>query len=116
MKRFLKVTLIVIVMGCVLIGGCTVLLAGGANEVDKSLKRQQNTHSITNEQGRSVKLGTTEKVVRARFGQPDDTQESVNEGLGNSSCIYYKIRGGSYGDTWQFCFGDSGKLENKNRL
>jgi uncharacterized FAD-dependent dehydrogenase len=105
--------------GCVACAGIVGTTANkAAKEIDRSIKRQQNAHSITNAQARQLKLGTTKSEVLARFGAPDNTQELTSAGS-HESCIYYNIRGGSYGRDWQFCFhgnGRRGKLTSKNRL
>ena len=114
-----KVMLGVVLGGCVLIVGCAALLGGAANEADKSLKRDQNKHAITNDQARGIPLGTTRGEVESQFGTPKDTQESENSGVGSDTCIYYNIKGGQLLDQWQFCFdgqGAAGKLTTKNRL
>jgi hypothetical protein len=115
----LKVMLGVVLGGVLLIVGCAVLIGTAADEVDKELDKEQNTNAITNEQARSVKLGTTRGEVEDRFGPPKSDQESTNEGLGEDTCIYYNLKGGEVLDQWQFCFdgaGDSGTLTTKNRL
>jgi len=119
MGTFLKVLLGVVVGGLLLVGGCTALVAGGANEVSKSITKEQNKNAITNEQARALKLGVTLGQVKAKFGKPKDTQESTNEGLGSDTCIYYNIKGGQILDSWQFCFdgaGSGAKLTAKNRM
>ena len=102
-----------------LLGGCSLVCGKAANDIDKSLKKEQNTSAITNAQARSVPLGTTLAVVRKQLGAPKDTQEDSSAGLGSSTCIYYNIKGGQLLDSWQFCFtgsGGSAKLESKNRM
>lgn len=119
MKTVFKVVLGVLIGGLLLIGGCVALIGGAANEVDKELDKEQNENAITNDQARSVKLGTTRAEVEQKFGKPESTQESENEGLGADTCIYYNVKGGEVLDQWQFCFGgngNQGKLRNKNRL
>jgi len=105
--------------GLILIIGCVALIGGAANEVSNEIDEEQNRNAITNEQARSVKLGTTRADVEEQFGPPESDQESSTEGLGDDSCIYYNIKGGEVLDSWQFCFegsGTSGKLRSKNRL
>lgn len=117
-RTFLKVTLAVIGGLLLLIGGCAALIGGAANEVDKQLRKEQNQHSITNAQAKSVSLGTTRREIEARFGPPEDVQEGESTGLGSDSCIYYNLKGGEILDNWQFCFrgaGRSGELTGKNR-
>lgn len=107
---------VVVVVGVV---GCAALVGGTANEIDRSIKEEQSSNAITNEQARGVKLGTSRGAVESRFGPPKSDQESTNEGLGDDTCIYYNVRGGEILDQWQFCFGGSGKsgkLRSKNRL
>jgi len=107
---------VVIVVGIV---GCAALVGGTANEIDKGIKKEQNSNAITNEQARAVKLGTTRGAVESKFGPPKSDQESTNEGLGDDTCIYYNVKGGEILDQWQFCFGGAGKggkLTTKNRL
>jgi hypothetical protein len=101
------------------IGGCALLIGGAANEASKEIDRETKKNAISNEEARSVELGTTRREVEQRFGPPKNTQESTNEGLGEDTCIYYNIKGGGVLDSWQFCFegaGKSGKLRSKNRL
>jgi len=109
-------TLIVLgIGGCV---ACAAIIGGTANEIDKSITDELNKNSITNEQARQIEIGATRREVERTLGPPEDTQEGQSEGLGNDSCIYYNVRGGSLGDQWQFCFdgdGQDGKLRNKQR-
>ena len=119
MSTVLKVLLGVVIGGVLLIAGCAALVAGGANEVSKSITKEQNRNAITNGQARALKLGVTLGAVKAKFGKPKDTQESTNAGLGSDSCVYYNIKGGKLLDSWQFCFdgaGNGGKLRSKNRM
>ena len=119
MKTIFKVVVGILIAATILIVGCVALIGGAADEVGKEFNRQQNKNAITNAQGRSVKLGTTRAEVERKFGKPESDQESENEGLGADSCIYYNIKDGEALDSWQFCFGGSGKqgkLTNKNRL
>lgn len=117
-RIFLKVALGIVVGLLVLIVGCAALIGGAADEVDEQLKQEQNEHSITNTQARSVSLGTTRGAIESRFGRPEDIQEGQTSGLGSDSCIYYNVRNGEILDSWQFCFdgaGADGTLSGKNR-
>jgi hypothetical protein len=111
----LKGCLIAVVAGVVVVVGIVVLLGAGANEVSKSIDREQAKNSITNKQARAIALGTRRKAVVSALGKPRSTQESENEGLGHSGCIYYNVRGDQAFSQWQFCF-DNGRLTGKNRL
>jgi hypothetical protein len=116
-RTFLKVMLGVIIGGCVLIGGCFALLAGGVNEADKEQKKQ----GITLTQFRSISQGTSEGDIKDQLGKPEDAQEFEDAGVpgvtgkSKSSCIYYPEKGKGIGEghSFQFCF-DNGKLTGKN--
>jgi hypothetical protein len=108
-----KIMLGVFLGGALLIGGCVALIGAGIEDAEK----EEQEKAITNAQARSVKLGTSKSRIIARFGQPDSTQESENEGLGRDSCIYYPIKGGTLAvDRWQFCFDNRDRLTSKNRF
>ena len=118
MSTFVKVVLGVVVGGVVLVIGCGALIAGGASEVDKSMKEEQNRNAITSSQARDLKIGVTLGEVKAKFGPPRDTQEGETAGLGSDSCVYYNVRNGEISDSWQLCFegrGNGAKLTSKNR-
>lgn len=113
--RVLAAFLIVIVL---LIAGCVALIGVGANEVADELDRQQNENAITQQEFRSIELGTAQDDVEERFGPPADSQEFESEGIiteepANSSCIYYNREGGQFGDIFQLCFDES-QLTAKN--
>lgn len=114
---FLKVTLGVIVGGCVLIAGCAALLAGGINNANNEQKKK----GITVQQFHGERLGTPQSQVEADLGKPEDAQEFENKGVipgsaaSRSSCIYYSEKGKGIGEghSFQLCF-DNGKLNDKN--
>ena len=118
MKTIVKIALGILLGAILLIGGCAVLLGAGANEAVKEIDRQQQANSITQQQYRSTKTGTTQKTIEKRFGEPSDAQEFETDipeldAKSKSSCVYYNRRGGEIGDIYQFCF-DEGKLTSKN--
>ena len=115
MGTVLKVMLGLILGVVLLTVGCVALFGSAAEEASKSLDAEQAENAITNQQARQIKLGARRRAVVAQLGRPKSTQESENEGLGRSGCIYYNIRGGDFGETWQFCF-ENGRLRGKNRL
>lgn len=115
-RTVLKVTLGVILGGCVLLAGCVALLAGGINEAEK----EQDRHAISLSDFRSIRTGMRRSDVIDRLGvEPGDAQEFENEGLPGdavrSSCIYYNEKGKDLGEGryFQFCF-DGGRLTGKN--
>jgi len=110
-----KIVLGIVLGGLVLIVGCFALVGYSVDEGFKEVDRQQNRNSISNREARSVKLGTAKGAVIRKLGDPRDTQEGENEGLGQDSCIYYNLRGGEVLDSWQFCFNSQDKLTSKNR-
>jgi hypothetical protein len=107
----------VVLGGCVLIGGCVALLAGGIN----SANNEQKKKGITASQFRGEAIGTSESQVRSDLGKPEDRQEFENKGVlpgdqsSRSSCIYYPEKGKGIGEgrSFQLCF-DNGKLSDKN--
>jgi hypothetical protein len=118
-RTFLKVMLALTIVGLVAIVGCTALIAGTANEIGKELDAQQAEHAISRVQFDGLELGATQESVIADLGkQPEDRQDFESTGVlddepQNSSCIYYNVAGGTFGDTFQLCFTD-GKLDSKN--
>ena len=118
MKTVLKVALGIILAAAVLIGGCVALLGGAANEVADEIDKQQKANSITMQQFRETKTGTSRSQIEDRFGEPSDAQEFETEipeldAKSKGSCVYYNRRGGELGDIFQFCF-ENGKLQTKN--
>jgi hypothetical protein len=115
----LKIFAAITAAGLVLIVGCAVLIAGGANEVANQIDEEQEASAITRAQFRALKIGMTQAEVRASTGKaPADRQTFESEGFLNdepssSSCIYYNQAGGEFLDTYQLCF-DEGKLTSKN--
>ena len=119
MKLMLKIAGGIIIALVVLVAGCTALLAGGANEVQK----ESDKTAITPSEYRSIKTGMTRSAVVSKLGKPADQQEMDSagitvEGTGVSAdgldldCIYYNQDGELLGSMYQFCF-ESGKLESK---
>jgi hypothetical protein len=103
-----------------LIVGCVALVGSAGEEAVKEIDKQQRANSITAEQFRAVKLGSSQQAVEDKLGEPADAQEFESEGIlqkepENSSCIYYNKRGGQFGDLFQLCF-TGGKLNSKNKL
>jgi hypothetical protein len=88
---FLKTVLALVLAGCVLIGGCVLLLAGGLNSKEED--------GITRGEFNSIKQGDTRSEVIDRHGEPEDSQEfesQIPELQGKpsrSSCIYYPEKG-----------------------
>jgi hypothetical protein len=115
MRTILKVMLGLLLGVVVLVVGCAVLLGSAADEVDQQLRDEQEANAVTDTEARALKLGTRRRAVIEQLGRPESTQESENEGLGRSGCIYYNRSGGDVGETWQFCF-ENGRLRGKNRL
>lgn len=113
MKTVLKLVLAGVILMIVGVAGCAALVGGAASEIDKELDKQQSEHSITVEEFKSVKPGTTLKTVKKKFGEPDDEQVTKVEGL-KSDCIYYNVEGGELLDRFQFCFSN-GKLDSKSK-
>lgn len=115
MKGFLKVVVGVVIGGIILIVVLVLLLSAGANKAVKDIQTTQDKTAITSTQARAVKIGTPRKTILAKFGMPKDTQESTAAN-GNTSCIYYGIKGGQLLDSWQFCFDEQDKLITRNRF
>ena len=103
----------------VLIGGCSAILIGAANEAVNDLNDEQQQHAITRADYNALSIGMTEEEVRQSTGKaPEDRQNFESEGFLNdepekSSCIYYNKADGEFLDTYQLCF-DNGKLTSKN--
>lgn len=112
MRTALKVAAGVIIGGVLLIAGCSALLAGGADEVEKEISRQQNRSAITQRDYRSVRRGDSRSEVERRFGEPMSQDEVDVQGAPRSDCIYYNRRGGEIGQLFQFCF-EGGRLVSK---
>lgn len=117
-RTLLKVLVAIAVVGMLFIAGCAALIGGAATEIDEELDKQQNQSAITQQQFKSLKMGTTQKQVEKKFGPPADSQEMESEISeldveSSMSCIYYNREGGSFGDMFQLCF-DDGKLNSKN--
>jgi len=115
---FLKALVIGIILLVLLIAGCTALLAGGASEVADEIDRQQNENAITRSEFDSISLGDSQDDIEADYGEPADSQDFENEGIldqepSNSSCIYYNLEDGDFGDLFQLCFTE-GRLTSKN--
>jgi hypothetical protein len=115
MRTVVKIFLGVMLAGVVLIVGCFALVGYGLDEGVKEVERDQNRNAISNREARRVKIGTAKGDVIAKLGEPRDTQEGENEGLGQDSCIYYNLRGGEVLDSWQFCFDSRDRLTARNR-
>jgi hypothetical protein len=119
LKTIVKVFIGVILALVVVIVGCAALIGGAANEASKELDRQQQQHAITRNQFRSLRLGMSERQVRAAVGKrPENRQAFESEGIldeepSRSSCIYYNRAGGTFGDSFQLCF-ENGHLSSKN--
>jgi len=110
-KIFLGITL----AGVVLLVGCFALVGYSIDEGFKEVEREQSRNAISNREARAVKIGTSKDAVIEKLGEPRDTQEGENEGLGQDSCIYYNLRGGEVLDSWQFCFDSNDRLTARNR-
>lgn len=120
----LGITLVLVLM----IAGCAALIGGAANEVLEELNAEQARSAISQTEFDAVAIGTTRAAVKKSLlpAVPQDAQEFVSEGIDlgdgtvidtSSSCIYYNMEGGSFGDTYQFCFtgaGGNGTLRAKN--
>ena len=115
MGMVVKIFLGIVLGGVVLLVGCFALVGYSVDEGVKEVDRQQNRNAISTREARRVKLGTSKEDVIAKLGDPRDTQEGENEGLGQDSCIYYNLRGGEVLDSWQFCFDSRDRLTAKNR-
>ncbi len=116
MKTVVKIFLGVVLAGVVLIVGCFAIVGYGIDEGVKEVERDQNRNAISNREARRVKIRTSKEDVIAKLGEPRNTQEGENEGLGQDSCIYYNLRGGEVLDSWQFCFDSRDRLTSRNRL
>ncbi len=108
--------MLLIVLGVIAattIGGC-LACAGVVVLTSEQDQRAQKRNMIDDAEGRALRLGTTERAVRARFGAPasprfrEERQQSCEE------AVYYNIRGGEPGDQWQLCF-ERGRLVAKYR-
>lgn len=117
MKLFLKIALGVATGGALLIAGCAVMVGGAANEVSKDMKKDQAANAISYKQFRTAKIGSSEKALIAKYGKPESRQEArqadIESGEDTSTCVYYNRQGGSFPDSYQFCF-DNDKLTSKN--
>ena len=82
MRTVVKIFLGVMLAGVVLIVGCFALVGYGLDEGVKEVERDQNRNAISNREARRVKIGTAKEDVIAKLGEPRDTQEGENEGLG----------------------------------
>lgn len=108
-----------IVIGLVVIvGGCSALVVSSVNKAVNDLNREQREHAITRAEFDAVPLGSTQAAVIDQLGKPpQDTQDFEHQGIDNvpiqSSCIYYNLAGGEFGDAFQFCFEDDA-LRSKN--
>jgi outer membrane protein assembly factor BamE (lipoprotein component of BamABCDE complex) len=112
MKTVLKIALGILLAGVVLIGGCTALIAGAANdpEVKKSVAALDDMTGANDGQYRAkikrVELGMTQDEVVAIMGKPRDKQRMESE-FGTDVSLYY--------GSWQLNFTD-GVLDSKNRF
>lgn len=116
----LKILLGLVLLGVLLVGGCTALLAGGVNEAVNSFNEEQAKSAISQETFDSIEIGATRTEVDAAVAPatPQDAQEFTQEGVLeeeniSSSCIYFNREGGEFGDIFQFCF-DGELLTSKN--
>jgi hypothetical protein len=116
----LKILLGIAVLVLVVVGGCTALFAAGVNEAVKDLNEDQARSAISQATFDSIQIGTTRPEVDAAVAPavPQDTQEFTQEGVLDeaqlsSSCIYFNLEGGEFGDVLQFCF-DGDRLTSKN--
>jgi outer membrane protein assembly factor BamE (lipoprotein component of BamABCDE complex) len=118
MKMVIKITLGILLACVVLVGGCTALIAGAADdpEVKKSVaqleKAGEDLDDMTGENDhnyrakmRQVELGMSKSDVRGLLGKPRDVQVMRSD-YGRSDTWYY--------GSWQLSF-ENGVLDGKNR-
>jgi uncharacterized protein DUF2510 len=90
-----------------LLGGCAVLIGAVLEEADL------DDEAISRREFESVRIGTTEAAVRARFGRPLETTE-IETGRRRATCLYYDDADQEFDedDYFELCFAD-GKLYAK---
>jgi outer membrane protein assembly factor BamE (lipoprotein component of BamABCDE complex) len=79
-------TVVLIVVAVVIL--FFVALDKGARDLNKSLANLERPASISSDQFRHVKAGTTRKQVRAMLGKPSD-KDSKQDAIGGERCWYY---------------------------
>lgn len=83
--------------------------------VSNQIHQSQNRNALTPTQFRSIRLGSTLKQVEHKYGMPVPhmTQTTRMKGFNfNSITVYYNVKGGQIGDTYQLDF-QHGRLDSK---
>jgi len=101
------------VIAATTLGGC-LACAGLVVLTGEQEQRAQKSNVIEDAEGRGVRLGTTDRTVRARFGPPATPRFREERDQSCEDALYYNIRGGEPGDQWQLCF-ERGRLAAKYR-
>lgn len=122
MKKFIKITLGLMLAGAVPIGGCAALVGAGAHSVDKQLQRDHDKTAISKRQLASVHMGDNKRHVLVSLGKPEDSQHDEfdgGQGIGKSTndCVYYNVKGENWTSglaSYQLCF-TNGKLDSKSQ-
>lgn len=108
MKTILKIVIALIIFTVLCVGGCAALVGSAADQVQKD----SDEHSITVDQFKSVKVGSSKADVIKSLGEPSDKQHMKTKGM-SSDCIYYNIKGDVL-SSYQFCF-TNGSLDTKSK-
>lgn len=114
MKSFMKITLAIVLAGCLLIGGCVALIGTSADKAIKDTQAESDKTGITMTQYRSIKLGTLRTDVRRILVVPPESKDSTEISDYRSECLYYN-RKGHLLSIFQFCF-EHHKLVSKSAL
>lgn len=116
----LKILLGVVILLVLIVAGCTALVGGAVNEAVNSYNEEQAASAISRETFDAIQIGATRAEVDTAVAPavPQNTQEFTQEGVLDeaqisSSCIYFNLEGGEFGDILQFCF-DGDRLSSKN--
>jgi hypothetical protein len=118
MKTFLKVLLVLLVLGALAVGGYFAIVGTAGERGFRDLGKLgtevvegEREGLITARQFRSVKRGTSQKAVVRRLGKPAsprvlENQPDVQQEPANAVCLYYGelVRPGEGARTFRFCF------------